>query len=519
MKKFSMLILLLTFVLIVSACTSQGGLLLKEAALKQMELESFEGKSTLTVDINMAEMKNVFELELDTKQVDMLNSVVDIHMNGDLLALAGLDLPINGDEKVTLSLISKNGDSIITTSKDDIGVKFSDMSTILEDGTTEEEFEQIFVSIQDKFKDIMKDYLEDYSFSLNQIESHGQVSLQLPNGESVLTEHIEINFTVLELIEMLQYSINHLLENDHIQESVFETMVELQLRTGDVTGMEEEINPEELQEVYDMLSTEFTTAMEEFVSVLEEAKTNYLSDYEDIFNDFTKLSANTYIGVNDKETYQVEYELEFTYTDEIAALEIEELNNLFAPGDSIKISSKDQIWNHNKTTGPIDVPNQLVLLDELMELESIEDFKAIAGEDSLLALLVEQLAPLFQIGEFSFVEFHVDDNKAFTMEEEFDVKLYIKNGQLMVPLALVGEQMGAEVTWIEETRQIIVEGYGHLLDVNVAANSVTFDGESRSDIVVDVINGTSYINVRPFAESMGWTVLWIEEIRSAVVLP
>ena len=260
-------------------------------------------------------------------------------------------------------------------------------------------------------------------------------------------------------------------------------------------------------------------SMEEFVSVLEEAKTNYLSDYEDIFNDFTKLSANTYIGVNDKETYQVEYELEFTYTDEIAALEIEELNNLFAPGDSIKISSKDQIWNHNKTTGPIDVPNQLVLLDELMELESIEDFKAIAGEDSLLALLVEQLAPLFQIGEFSFVEFHVDDNKAFTMEEEFDVKLYIKNGQLMVPLALVGEQMGAEVTWIEETRQIIVEGYGHLLDVNVAANSVTFDGESRSDIVVDVINGTSYINVRPFAESMGWTVLWIEEIRSAVVLP
>src|SRR5690625_4542345 len=125
MKKYSILAFIVAIMMVVSACSTSAGLLLKEAAIKQIELESFEGKSSLSVSIDTTSMENTFKIGMDTKQVDLLNSAVDFHIGSDLLALAGVELGSDVGDQVTLSIISKDGDSIISTPKDDIGIELS----------------------------------------------------------------------------------------------------------------------------------------------------------------------------------------------------------------------------------------------------------------------------------------------------------------------------------------------------------------------------------------------------------
>src|SRR5690606_12334835 len=108
-----------------------------------------------------------------------------------------------------------------------------------------------------------------------------------------------------------------------------------------------------------------------------------------------------------------------------------------------------QIWNHNKALEPIAVPKKLVSMEEIMAMESVDEFKQVAGENSLLAQIAEHVMGFMGnvASDFGFVELKVNENKATTMAGEQDVYLYIKEGQLMAPLALIGEAMGAEVDW------------------------------------------------------------------------
>ncbi|MGO4888763.1 copper amine oxidase N-terminal domain-containing protein [Anaerobacillus sp. MEB173] len=517
MKKYSVLALFVALAMVITACTSPAGLLLKEATMKQLELDSFEAKSTISVDIDTAEMEDSFVLEAYTKQVDMLNSVVDFYVEGDLLSLAGLEVQPNEDGKVSLQIISKDGNSILASKEDDIGLQLADLS-MMEEELGEGEFEQFIVTIQDAVREFVKAYVDDYGYTLNDIVNHGQVTIQLPNGQSVNTNHIEVSLSVVEVIEMLQYSLNHFIENDELQETFYSTFLGLPLMMGDTASEDAQLSEEELQEMLESIQAEGNAALKGFVDSLEEMKQEFLLENEELLNDLVTISYHTYIGVNDKQTYQTELSLQINYTEELADQEIEELQSLpFAPGDSIKLTSKDQYWNHNKQLDPITVPSQLVTMEELME--NIDEFKAMAGENSLLAQIAELLT---SAGNFGFIELKINENKAETMTGEVDAHLYIKNGQTMAPLALVSESIGADVVWLADTRQIIVAGNGHFLEVQLSGlnkHTVTFDGEVRSDIFVEVINGTSYVNVRAYAEAMGWTLLWIPETKSVVILP
>ncbi|RKD25874.1 hypothetical protein BEP19_02780 [Ammoniphilus oxalaticus] len=526
MRKFSIMALVLAMMLVVSACSSSSGLLLKEATLKQLDLESFQASSTITVDIDSALFKNAFKVEMDTKQVDYWNTSSDIKLDASLLALAGVDVA-PGQETVTLSLLTHNGDTIVTSSQDQKGIVLSSTSELLADEFgegKEEQFQELFLSVKDIFTDLIKDYIEDYSYSFDQIESHGNVNITLPNSKTVTTEHIEVQLSVVDLIDMLQYSLTYFLDNKEMQDSFYEAIAALpELVMPLVEGTDEEINPAELKDaLINEARPEINAGIKEFIAQLEEFKTTPLLANEEVANNFARLSLHSYVDPKDKETYQTEFELTLKYTDELAQLDLEGMKGApFLPGDSITISAKDQYWNHNGKIDPIKVPNQLVSMEELVELESVEDAKAVLGENSLLARLAE---PFINMGalDFGYIELKVDENKAETMDGEFDLSMYINNGQTMAPIAAIGERLGADVTWDPNTKQITVAANDHLVQVTVEQvknNAVTVDGAVRSDLFVDVENGTSYVNIRAFAEALDWEVLWVEETRSILLFP
>jgi len=523
MKKYSIIALLLTMMMIVSACTSSSGLLLKEATLKQLDFNSFEASSTMTVDIDSAEFKDVFKIEMDTKQIDYLNSSSDIRIGSDLLALMGVDVK-PGQENVTISLISHNGDTILTTSEDKKGLLLSDTSALLAEELGEgkqEEFQQVFLSVKDIFTDLIKDYIDDYSYSLNQIESHGNVNITLPNGKTVTTEHIEVQLSVLDLIDMLQYSLTYFLDNNEMQDSFYEAIAGLPELVMPLVEVDEEIDTDEVKaSLSNEIRPEVNAAIKDFISQLDEWKETPLLKNEKVANEFARLSLHYYINPKDKQTYQSEFDLTLKYTEDLAQLELEGMKEApFVPGNSITISTKDQYWNHNGKIDPIQVPGQLISMDELAEMEGVEDLKAALGESSLLARLAEPFIGM-AVFDNGFVELKVDENKAETMDGEFDLDMYISNGQTMTSIMAISERIGAEVSWNPDTKQIILEANDHLLIVTVKEpknNVVTVDGEVHSDLFVDVVNGTSYVNIKEFAEALDWEVMWVEETRSILL--
>ncbi|HHY73607.1 MAG TPA: hypothetical protein GX497_10375 [Bacillus bacterium] len=395
MKKQVLLILMVVLSLVLTACTTSSGTLLKEATAKQLELKSFESSSTFFVDIDTAFLKKRLELDMDTKQIDTFNSKVDFHVGANLLALAGLKVQPNKDGIVTFSLISKNGESILGTSQDEIGIQLSNNTAMLEDAFGEgkgEDFNVLVLTMQDAMRELMKEYIKDYgyTFNSNQIKNNGDVTIVLPNGKRIETEHVEIEMTALDAVEMLQYSLNYFLENKEFQDYFYDSISELPTMVS-AFAPAKEIDSTEIQAGLDKMKVELNSAIKDLISKLENVKTTYLLEYKEELNEFAKINLGMYIGKEDKETYQTTFALQLNYTKAVADLDLEGLKGLpLVPGDSITISSVDQYWNHNKKLEPIKVPSRLVSMEELSQMEDVgEELKEIAGEDSLIAQMAE----------------------------------------------------------------------------------------------------------------------------------
>lgn len=526
MKKLSVLALVLALTLAVTACASPSGLLLREATVKQMDLESYESMTTFSFDVNSLLMKNSFSFDVYAKQVDLLNTLTEIYVGQDLLALAGFELKPATNGKVALELIMKDGEMIVSSSEDHVGIQLMNMlempgaelnSLPFE---SKEELEEWILTLQDKFREIFKAYLADYDFSLEQIHDQGQKMIDLPNGDNVNTQHIQVELSALDLVNMLHYSLNHFVDDEEFQEAFYTMLVDMTLLEEGKTASD--IPASELANMREAMQTEINPAVKEMAAELETLISEELSEQEQALVDSASFVVDTYIGVDDKEIYQMDYRLDLMYSEELSELDMEEMQDIpLLPGDSFSFVMSQQIWNHNKALDPISVPSQLIPMEKIMEMKNVDEFKEVAGENSLLAQIAEHAMSFMggSAGDFGFVELKVDENKIETIDGEEAVQIYLKDGQLMAPLALVSEAMGAGVMWIPDTHYIIVATDEHYLRVETANNyTVSLNGEIRSDIMVEIIDGTSYVNVRAYAEALGWTVIWMEETNSALIL-
>ncbi len=97
----------------------------------------------------------------------------------------------------------------------------------------------------------------------------------------------------------------------------------------------------------------------------------------------------------------------------------------------------------------------------------------------------------------------------------------ILNGRTMVPAREFFEQLGAEVSWDNNSRRVIIEYGGEriILTINsrtvyIGTNSATI---SPSDPAPKIINDKTMIPVRFVAEEFGFDVEWVNETRTVKI--
>ena len=106
----------------------------------------------------------------------------------------------------------------------------------------------------------------------------------------------------------------------------------------------------------------------------------------------------------------------------------------------------------------------------------------------------------------------LDGNRFWTCEETSE----IQNGRTLAPVRITANGLGAQVTWVQEDQQAILERAGTTV-VMTLGDPIAYVNGSPVDMGVEPYadNGTIYIPVRFIGEFFGQIVTWDAETRTA----
>lgn len=92
---------------------------------------------------------------------------------------------------------------------------------------------------------------------------------------------------------------------------------------------------------------------------------------------------------------------------------------------------------------------------------------------------------------------------------ELDVPPEVKNQRTMVPVRAVGEAIGADVEWIQETKQVVMTRAGSTVTMTLDSTTADIDGKKvEMDVVPYAIDGRTLLPARYVAEFFGQKVEW-----------
>jgi hypothetical protein len=99
-----------------------------------------------------------------------------------------------------------------------------------------------------------------------------------------------------------------------------------------------------------------------------------------------------------------------------------------------------------------------------------------------------------------------------------DVKPYIKNDRTLVPLRLISESLGYDVTWDEANRQVTVKKNDKTMIITIDKKQYLLNGEEKtSDVAAEIKNSRTFVPIRVIAESLGENVKWDPDTYTVII--
>jgi len=124
----------------------------------------------------------------------------------------------------------------------------------------------------------------------------------------------------------------------------------------------------------------------------------------------------------------------------------------------------------------------------------------------IAALLSAAVLSLGLMSSFAFAAspIRIDiDGKTITS----DTAPVVQNGTALVPVKVVSENLGAEVTWNQVKKQVTVQTAGYRVIFTINSNTYTVNGASKTLATpARIINGKTMIPLKAIAESIGAAV-------------
>lgn len=99
-----------------------------------------------------------------------------------------------------------------------------------------------------------------------------------------------------------------------------------------------------------------------------------------------------------------------------------------------------------------------------------------------------------------------------------DANPMIKNDRVLVPARLVFEKLGAEVSWLGYTNEVIIKSDGKEIKLTIASRNALVNGEYKTlDCEAELVSNRTMIPIRFVAESLGADVAWDEAEQTVYI--
>ena len=95
-------------------------------------------------------------------------------------------------------------------------------------------------------------------------------------------------------------------------------------------------------------------------------------------------------------------------------------------------------------------------------------------------------------------------NKNVTTTHQMDVAAYVKNGRVMLPLRYVAEALGLQVSWVPETKTVIIWDLTQRVEIPIKSNKIIVNGVTyTSDVKPEIKNSRTMLPIANIARALG----------------
>lgn len=496
--------LIAALLVVLAGCQSVGGVDLNQVLLNNAELQSYEGKQSITLELEPAdqadlpaEAAKVLQLlnglTLDFTDVKV-QDLMTMSAEGEL-RLAGGSVPLrfttNAEEMVLdiegadKPLVLRMNELMQVSLGDEtdplggvgaVGGLPTDVGGML----SPEQYQQVQAILSQVVEYLPNPSKVDVSDVTETI-----------NGESVELKKIHAEIQGPELIGLFKELLNNLIAD----EEGFKALIKTVLDMSAATMPEEEALP---------FSSDF---MAEFAyAMLIEALPDLEQSIDEMMDnpEMQAILGNLYVNVD-------------LYVDADLQLRKQGLEMYIGlPEDSgvsgIKVTSSSEMWNLNGEVAAdaIDTTDALAIDNEFKLARFL---KTLDPESALYQLLINDLKLA---------------SKQISMTLSADGKLeyeggpYIKNNaSTMVPVRFVSEELDADVLWDGEKRQVTVIDIwtGKTIVLTLDSNIAYVDGEAvELETEAGLVGNLTYVPVRFIAEQLGAEVGWDGKTRTVTIV-
>ncbi|UFJ39347.1 copper amine oxidase N-terminal domain-containing protein [Brevibacillus humidisoli] len=511
------IILLLSAMLLLAGCAGEASLV-RDAVVQSVENPNYDYQGTLKLTGNIDELLELSGEEVDEEAQAVLDAIeAGLTIRGSQLDLnrAKLVLEANddsllrekglwtGDDKAALELLLDTNTTYLKSPIDEKYIAI-DPNEMDQSGIDPEEAKAFQEKVNELMIDFLKKYVAEYGFELSDAENLGTETVTLPNGDEVEATHVSITLDTKELINLFLYTAKDATTNPEVRSFAIDLMTaisefaeangeEMPFPAEDRKAHIEEMVDEGLAQLKTMVDTlEQTYTVDEMVEMAQEEGLKSLEVELDYYINDDKLPVRT------TSTIEVSFE--------------DPSGELSVPV-KLGLESDSYIWNYGEATS-FTYPDE----EDTISIEQLTEEKEVEGlnKDGFLYAIVQEMNKETGMIVFDLNE----NSTTLNGEAHADVKPYQdpKTGTTMVPFRFIGEAMGADISFDAETKAAIFEKDDVRIVLTNGSSTAEVNGETVTLPQPSVIkDGSLYVPLRFVSEQLGAEVIWIDEVKQVLI--
>ena len=142
----------------------------------------------------------------------------------------------------------------------------------------------------------------------------------------------------------------------------------------------------------------------------------------------------------------------------------------------------------------------------------------------VVAFVICMMLALCSVASAKSMEFIIDNDIMYSSENgvleavTLETAPFETEGRTMVPVRILGESFGADVTWDETTETVGIKNGETEIKLTINSNKAYINGEEYTlDVAAQEINGRTMVPVRFISEALKYDVTYTDELRTVYI--